>query len=251
MTPDGELDFIGRIDHQVKLNGFRIELDEIAAVLREHPAVQDVAVVVGRVGDEDRLIGYAVAPSAEPLELREFAAGRLPHFMVPSVALIDRLPLLPNGKLDRAALPALDRASLGLGDGGAEAGTETERRLADITAEFLGIDGVGVDDDFFLLGGALAARRAPRGAGPFGVRHRAADIEHLRAAHGGPDGRGAGPAGPQRADAPPVVRVPRDRPLPLSFPQERIWFLEQLSPATSPTTPRPPSGCAARSTRRR
>ncbi|MER6207005.1 amino acid adenylation domain-containing protein [Streptomyces sp. NPDC001642] len=230
MTPDGELDFIGRIDHQVKLNGFRIELDEIAAVLREHPAVQDVAVVVGRVGDEDRLVGYAVAPSAEPLELREFAAGRLPHFMVPSVALIDRLPLLPNGKLDRAALPALDRASLGLGDGGAEAGTETERRLADIAAEFLGIDGVGVDDDFFLLGGhsLLAGRLAARVRSEFGtelpissiyeqrtVARMAAELDRL--------GRSA-PA------LPPVVRVPRDRPLPLSFPQERIWFLEQLSP---------------------
>ncbi|MFF4707218.1 amino acid adenylation domain-containing protein [Streptomyces sp. NPDC001297] len=230
MTPDGELDFLGRIDQQVKLNGFRIEPDEIAGVLREHPAVQDVAVVVGRVGDEDRLVAYAVAPSAEPLELREFAAGRLPHFMVPSVALIDRLPLLPNGKLDRSALPALDRASLGLGGGGAEARTETERRLAEIAAEFLGIDGVGVDDDFFLLGGhsLLAGRLAARVRSEFGtelpissiyeertVARMAAELDRL--------GRSAPPL-------PPVVRVPRDRPLPLSFPQERIWFLEQLSP---------------------
>ncbi|MEV6512397.1 amino acid adenylation domain-containing protein [Streptomyces sp. NPDC051642] len=230
MTPDGELDFLGRIDQQVKLNGFRIEPDEIAAVLREHPAVQDVAVVVGRVGDEDRLVGYVVAPSAGPLELRGFAAERLPHFMVPSIAVIDRLPLLPNGKLDRAALPALDRASLGLGDGGARARTETERRLAEIAAEFLGIDGVGVDDDFFLLGGhsLLAGRLAARVRSEFGtelpissiyeqrtVARMAAELDRL--------GRSAPPL-------PPVVRVPRDRPLPLSFPQERIWFLEQLSP---------------------
>jgi amino acid adenylation domain-containing protein len=230
MTPDGELDFLGRIDQQVKLNGFRIEPDEIAAVLRDHPAVQDVAVVVGRVGDEDRLVGYVVAPSAKPLELREFAAGRLPHFMVPSVVLIDRLPLLPNGKLDRAALPAPDRASLGLGDGGAGARTGTERRLAGITAELLGIDGIGVDDDFFLLGGhsLLAGRLAARVRSEFGtelpissiyeqrtVARMAAELDRL--------GRSV-PA------LPPVVRVPRDRPLPLSFPQERIWFLEQLSP---------------------
>ncbi|WP_329347573.1 amino acid adenylation domain-containing protein [Streptomyces sp. NBC_01261] len=230
MTPDGELDFLGRIDQQVKLNGFRIEPDEIAAVLREHPAVQDVAVVVGRVGDEDRLIGYVVAPSAEALELREFAAGRLPHFMVPSVALIDRLPLLPNGKLDRAALPALDRASLGLGGGGAEARTETERRLADITAEFLGIDGVGVDDDFFLLGGhsLLAGRLAARVRSEFGTELPISSIYEQRTVAG--MAAELDRLGLSAPALPPVVRVPRDRPLPLSFPQERIWFLEQLSP---------------------
>ncbi|MEU9247637.1 amino acid adenylation domain-containing protein, partial [Streptomyces sp. NPDC048385] len=229
-TPDGELDFLGRIDQQVKLNGFRIEPDEIAGVLREHPAVQDVAVVVGRVGDEDRLLGYVVAPSAGPLELRGFAAERLPHYMVPSIAVIDRLPLLPNGKLDRAALPALDRTSLGLGGGGAEARTGTERRLAEIAAELLGIDGIGVEDDFFLLGGhsLLAGRLAARVRSEFGtelpissiygertVARMAAELDRL--------GRSAPPL-------PPVARVPRDRPLPLSFPQERIWFLEQLSP---------------------
>ncbi|MCS0600877.1 amino acid adenylation domain-containing protein [Streptomyces sp. LP11] len=230
MTPDGELDFLGRIDQQVKLNGFRIEPDEIAGVLREHPAVRDVAVVVARVGDEDRLVGYVVAPSAEPLELREFAAGRLPHFMVPSVALIDRLPLLPNGKLDRAALPALDRASLGLGGGGTGARTETERRLAEIVAGFLGIDGVGVDDDFFLLGGhsLLAGRLAARVRSEFRTELPISSIYEQRtvarmAAELDRRDRAAPPL-------PPVVRVDRDRPLPLSFPQERIWFLEQLSP---------------------
>ncbi|MDQ0815166.1 amino acid adenylation domain-containing protein [Streptomyces sp. B3I7] len=230
MTPEGELEFLGRIDQQVKLNGFRIELDEIAAVLREHPAVRDVAVVVGRVSDEDRLVGYVVAPSANPLELREFAAGRLPHFMVPSVVLIDRLPLLPNGKLDRSALPAPDRASLGLSDGGAEARTDTERRLADITAEFLGIDGVGVDDDFFLLGGhsLLAGRLAARVRSEFGTELPISSIyEQRTVARMAAELDRLGLSAPA---LPPVVRVPRDRPLPLSFPQERIWFLEQLSP---------------------
>jgi len=192
--------------------------------------VRDVAVVVGRVSDEDRLVGYVVAPSAKPLELREFAAGRLPHFMVPSVVLIDRLPLLPNGKLDRAALPALDRASLGLSDGGAEARTETERRLADITAEFLGIDRVGVDDDFFLLGGhsLLAGRLAARVRSEFGTELPISSIyEQRTVARMAAELDRLGLSAPA---LPPVVRVPRDRPLPLSFPQERIWFLEQLSP---------------------
>ncbi|MFE1197408.1 amino acid adenylation domain-containing protein [Streptomyces olivaceoviridis] len=230
LSPEGELDFLGRIDQQVKLNGFRIELDEVAGVLREHPGVQDAAVVVGRVGDEDRLLAYAVAPDVRPLELREFAGGRLPHYMVPSVVLIDRLPLTPNGKLDRAALPAPDRASLGLGTGGSDTRTETERRLAEIAAELLGIDGVGADDDFFHLGGhsLLAGRLAARVRAEFGVELPISSIYEERTV------AGMAAALDRRGDTapplPPVVPVPRDRPLPLSFPQERIWFLEQLSP---------------------
>ncbi|MFI9646313.1 amino acid adenylation domain-containing protein, partial [Streptomyces sp. NPDC052040] len=230
LTPDGDLDFQGRIDDQVKLNGFRIELDEIAGVLREHPQVQDVAVVVGRVGDEDRLLAYAVAPGTEALELREFAAGRLPHYMVPSVVVIERLPLTPNGKLDRAALPAPDRDSLGLAGEGTAARTDTERRLAEMVGELLAIDGIGMQDDFFLLGGhsLLAGRLAARIRTEFGTELPISRIYEERTIAGMAEaltGRG------ERAPAlPPVTRVPRDQPLPLSFPQERIWFLEQLSP---------------------
>ncbi|MDC2961486.1 amino acid adenylation domain-containing protein, partial [Streptomyces gilvifuscus] len=230
LTADGELEFLGRIDQQVKLNGFRIEPDEIASVLREHPGVQDVAVVVGRVGDEDRLLAYAVAPDVPPLDLREFAGSRLPHYMVPSVVVIDRLPLTPNGKLDRAALPAPDRASLGLGSDRTANRTETERRLAAMAAELLGIDGLGADDDFFLLGGhsLLAGRLAARVRAEFGKELPISAIYEERTV-----ARMAA-ALDRRGDSapplPPVVRVPRDRPLPLSFPQERIWFLEQLSP---------------------
>ncbi|MFJ6834183.1 amino acid adenylation domain-containing protein [Streptomyces sp. NPDC091209] len=229
-TSDGQLDFLGRIDQQIKLNGFRIEPDEIASVLREHPAVHDVAITMDHHGDDNRLTAYVAAPHTSPLTLREFATEHLPHFMVPTITVVDRLPLLPNGKLDRAALPTLSRTSLGLGSSETRARTATERRLAEIAAEFLGIDGVGVDDDFFLLGGhsLLAGRLAARVRSEFGtelpissiyeertVARMAAELDRL--------GRSAPPL-------PPVVRVPRDRPLPLSFPQERIWFLEQLSP---------------------
>ncbi|MGW5255533.1 amino acid adenylation domain-containing protein [Streptomyces sp. NPDC004012] len=230
LTPEGELDFQGRSDDQVKLNGFRIELDEIAGVLREHPEVQDAAVVVGRVGDEDRLLAYAVAPGTEALELREFSGGRLPHYMVPSIVVIERLPLTPNGKLDRAALPAPDRDSLGLAGDRTAARTDTERRLAEMVGELLAVDGIGVQDDFFLLGGhsLLAGRLAARIRTEFGTELPISRIYEERTIAGMAEAlSGHADSAPP---LPPVTRAPRDQPLPLSFPQERIWFLEQLSP---------------------
>ncbi|MFI5756580.1 amino acid adenylation domain-containing protein [Streptomyces sp. NPDC051569] len=230
LTEDGELDFLGRIDQQVKLNGFRIEPDEAAGVLREHPGVHDVAVVVGQVGDEDRLLAYAVAPGTEPRELREFAGARLPHYMVPTIVMIERLPLTPNGKLDRAALPAPDRASLGMRADEGAARTPTERRLAKTVAELLGLTEVGVDDDFFVLGGhsLLAGRLAAQIRADFGAElpisriYERPTVAAMAAALDRPGG--TAPA------LPPVGRARRDQPLPLSFPQERIWFLEELSP---------------------
>ncbi|MFI1409865.1 amino acid adenylation domain-containing protein [Streptomyces sp. NPDC020707] len=230
MLPDDRLDYLGRIDQQIKLHGFRIELDEIAGVLREHSGVQDVAVVLGQEGEEERLLSYVVASSVEPLALREFAARRLPHFMLPSIAVIERLPLLPNGKLDRAALPSLDRASLGLGVDRVDARTERERRLVKIAAEILGVDLLGVDDDFFLLGGhsLSAGRLAARVRSEFGAEMPISVVyEQRTVAQIAAELHRLDSSAPPLA---PVAKAPRDRPLPLSFPQERIWFLEQLSP---------------------
>jgi acyl-coenzyme A synthetase/AMP-(fatty) acid ligase/acyl carrier protein len=153
---DGRLECLGRTDHQVKVRGHRIELGEIEAALAQHPAVRQ-AVVVARE-DEDgagrRLVAYTVGDPVPDEELRRHVRGRLPEYMVPSyfVALA-AFPTTPNGKIDRKALPAPAVAGSAARTAGAAPRTDAERRMAAIWAEVLGIDGVGVDDDFFALGG--------------------------------------------------------------------------------------------------
>ncbi|MFI9392710.1 non-ribosomal peptide synthase/polyketide synthase [Streptomyces bauhiniae] len=149
-TPAGELEYLGRVDDQVKLRGFRIELGEIEAVLTADPQVAQAVVVLR----EDRLVGYAVPAEGahpDPAELRAHTAAMLPGHMVPAaVVLLDTLPLTPNGKLDRRALPAPDFAAEVTST---RPRTEREETLCALVAEVLGLERVGVEDDFFSLGG--------------------------------------------------------------------------------------------------
>jgi amino acid adenylation domain-containing protein len=230
---DGRLEFLGRIDRQIKLRGFRIEPDEVAAVLREHPGVTDAVVVAKGEGDRARLVGYAVTtgPPSGPVgtALRAFLAERLPEHLVPAaVVVLDELPLTPSGKIDRAALPEPDRYSVGLDAERAAPRTPAERRLATIVGDLLGLADVGVYDDFFALGGhsLLAGRLTARVRAEFGVElpasavYRAPTVAGLAAA--------VNSANP--TTLPPLVPADRDRPIPLSLPQERVWFLEKLAP---------------------
>ncbi|MGP4086244.1 amino acid adenylation domain-containing protein [Streptomyces sp. KR55] len=158
---DGNLDFLGRVDTQVKVRGFRIELGEIEAALTSHPSVAQATVVPDRDGDIVRLVGYAVpeAGDLDPLELRAHVGGQLPEYMVPAliVPLDGPLPLTPNGKLDRRALPAPDWSAM---TGDARPATETQARLAELFCEILKLDSVGVHDNFFALGGhSMASMR--------------------------------------------------------------------------------------------
>ncbi|MBB1252763.1 amino acid adenylation domain-containing protein [Streptomyces sp. OF3] len=152
--PDGELEYLGRADSQVKVRGFRIELGEIDAVLAAHPAVREVVTLAREdtVGVR-RIVSYAVpvpGAAAEPEELRAHAARALPEYMVPvAVVPLERLPLNPNGKLDRAALPAPRAASVAE----RSAGTDVERLLCELAAELLGLERVSPDDRFFEIGG--------------------------------------------------------------------------------------------------
>jgi acyl carrier protein len=168
---DGNLTFLGRCDHQVKLRGHRLELGEIQSLLMTHPAVSD-AVVWLHEGTEKMLVAYAVVEedSTYPNELREYLRDRLPDYMVPaSIMELDHLPLTRNGKLDRARLPApafdLQQEAF------VAPSTPTEESLAQIWSEVLNVERVGVNDNFFELGGhsLLATQVFSRMQDVFGI----------------------------------------------------------------------------------
>ena len=156
--PDGNIEFLGRTDNQVKFRGFRIELGEIEAALGQHTHVHEAAVALRKdaVGNV-RLVGYVVPtagdrPAVE--SLREFLRDRLPQYMVPELyVILDALPLTPNGKVDRKALPEPDYARPEMKQAYVAPSTVYEKALSDIWRQVLGLDRVGVHDNFFDLGG--------------------------------------------------------------------------------------------------
>ncbi|WP_064746519.1 non-ribosomal peptide synthetase [Lysobacter antibioticus] len=163
---DGRLEVLGRIDHQIKLRGFRIELGEIEAVLAEHPSVHQAVAICreDRPGDQ-RLVAYAVARAGQRIDveaLRALAKRRLPDYMLPSAwVALEAMPLTPNGKVDRRALPAPDAAAeAAAGERYVAPRNAEEETLAALWAETLGRERVGIEDDFFALGGhSLLATR--------------------------------------------------------------------------------------------
>ncbi|HKH47568.1 MAG TPA: amino acid adenylation domain-containing protein [Thermoanaerobaculia bacterium] len=235
-APDGRLEFAGRADGQVKLRGFRIELGEIEAALAALPQVRAAAAMLREDEPEKpRIVAYVVASGAlGPRELREALIERLPEPMVPSAfVLLDALPLTPNGKLDRRALPAPE---FGSGERAAYVvpGTEMEARLAAIWQEVLGLDRIGVSENFFALGGdsilaiqvIARARKAGLELQPWQLfRHQTIADLAAAAARGARDLRAGEGLG-----EPPIVPVGREGDLPLSYAQERLWFVHQLDP---------------------
>ena len=239
---DGSFEYLGRFDDQVKIRGFRIEPGEVAAVLRQHPAVRESFVAADRSGPAGpRLIGY-VAADATPAELIDFTASRLPSYLVPAaIVVLPALPVTPSGKVDRAALPAPDRAAAGLAEvPAAPPRTPVERALAAIVAGLLAGVPVGAADDFFALGGnsllagRLAAEITAKLAATLSLAdvYRAATVSAIAALI---EERAVG-SGPKLNSPPPlparlpVGLAPRDQPVPLSLQQQRVWFFEQLAP---------------------
>jgi hypothetical protein len=158
---DGGLEYVGRLDRQLKVRGHRIEPIEVEAALLTHPAVRDAVVTVRPdAAGTDQLVAYHVpaadqlAEPADPTALRAHLAPRLPGFLVPDVYVaLSRLPLTPNGKIDLDALPEPGEERPELATAYVAPGTALERDVAAIWAEVLGVDRVGLDDDFFALGG--------------------------------------------------------------------------------------------------
>ena len=240
LLPDGSVKFLGRSDHQVKIRGFRVELGEIEASLRQHPAVRNAVVEVRE--DEPgaaRLAAYIV-PSSKNLpgeaELNDFLAKSLPDYMLPTAyVLLENLPLTPNGKVDRRSLPAPDKArveQLGMFESPLGLGEEL---LAGIWREVLGIEQLGAHDSFLRLGGdsLLATQLVSRVRKTFQVElpvqsiFDAPTISEFAAVVERAMQRGS------KTEFPPIVPVPRNGHLPLSFPQEGLWSAQQIDPQST------------------
>jgi len=231
---DGNLEYLGRLDHQVKLRGFRIELGEIESVLAQHASVRQ-CLVVPREDEpgQKRLAAYLVAePGAAPREedVRNHLKQSLPDFMIPSAfVVLDAFPLTPNGKIDRKALPIPEYAH--------QTATyvaprnSVEEQIADIWAKVLRIRQVGATDDFFALGGhsLLATQVVSR------IRQSLKVEVPLRALFEAPTvaqlaQRVEALGGKETASIPAIRPAARESNLPLSFAQQRLWFLNELEP---------------------
>ncbi|MBI5100062.1 MAG: amino acid adenylation domain-containing protein, partial [Nitrospirae bacterium] len=237
---DGYIDILGRTDFQIKVRGFRIEVAEIEAALLELDCVREAVVHAWEDGTgENRLAAYIVPGWREKPttgDLRDFLKKRLPDTMIPdSFIILEALPLTPNGKIDRKALPAPDPVRPELGHPYVAPGNPTEKLMVNIWSEVLRIRQVGIHDNFFDLGGhSLSAAQVisrlranfkveiplqtlfetPTVSGLAGSVDKTLEAEHLQ-----PDS--------------PILPLSRDGGLPLSFCQERLWFLDQLEPGSS------------------
>ncbi|HEY2737616.1 MAG TPA: AMP-binding protein, partial [Thermoanaerobaculia bacterium] len=235
---DGQLEYLGRIDQQVKVRGFRIELGEVEAALLAHPAVREAAVVVqdGGAGLAAYVVMMVTGETGEARlaqdPLRDFLRERLPGFMVPAAfVFLPAMPLTPAGKVDRRALARL-RPERSAASGTAPR-TPTEELVAGIFTAVLGLQRVGVEESFFALGGhsLLATQVTSRVRTLFGaempvrVVFETPTVEGLagwleRSARSAPEAM------------PPLVRVSREETPVLSFAQQRLWFLDQLAPGS-------------------
>ncbi|HEU4561131.1 MAG TPA: amino acid adenylation domain-containing protein, partial [Longimicrobium sp.] len=226
---DGRLEYLGRLDQQVKIRGVRVEPGEVESALLAHVAVREARVVAREDAGEKRLVAYVVG-GAEAEELRAHLRKSVPEHMVPAAfVFLDALPLTPNGKLDRKALPAPDYGTAA--DRYVAPRTPAEEVLAGIWAGVLRLERVGVTESFFELGGhsLLATRVVSRIREVFGVEvplralfERPTVAELAKTVE---DERRRG-----LPVLPPVVPAERTGALPLSFAQERLWFLDRLAP---------------------
>jgi len=237
--PDGMLEFLGRIDHQVKLRGFRIELGEIENALRLHPQIKDAVVLLRRDNADNPFLAAYCIPREKQApdrgELRSFLKQHLPDYMVPAAyVFMERFPVTASGKIYHRAFPKPQESDLG-GAEKVQPRTAAEELLATLWKDILKVKNVGATDNFFDLGGhsLLATQLVSRVRDAFGVElplrqifetpilsDLALKIEELALKD-------------HSLQAPPITPVPREGDLPLSFAQQRLWFLDQLTPGSA------------------
>ena len=236
--PDGNLEFIGRADRQVKVRGYRIELGEIEAVLNEHRSVRQSVVTASEDGrGGKRLVGYvAGAEGVTIAELKRHVRERLPEYMAPeAIMVLEEIPVTMNGKIDRKRLPSMNGADRQLDLEYLGARTAIEEILVGIFEEVLGLDRVGIRDNFFEIGGhsLLATQVISRVRSAFGVEVGVRSIFEKPTVEGlaskMEEAIGAG----EKDEAPPLVKASREGRLPLSFAQQRLWFIDQLEPGNT------------------
>ncbi|MBO9732436.1 MAG: amino acid adenylation domain-containing protein [Chitinophaga sp.] len=238
VLPDGNILFAGRVDDQVKIRGYRVELGEVEKALLQQDAVHQ-AVVIARGEDSGsrRLIGYVIAESSQ-VDTAAIIAGmkkHLPEYMIPSaLVVLDKFPLLANGKVDKKSLPDPDRDSPGAAS--AVPSTPTELALAAIWCSLLELDEVGVHDDFFAMGGhsLLAIRVVSAIRKKLEVEISIGDVFDYPTI-AALSGRITG--GSEKSTIPPLVALERPAHIPLSYSQERLWFIDQLEGSVHYHTP--------------
>ncbi|KAB0511220.1 non-ribosomal peptide synthase/polyketide synthase [Pseudomonas extremorientalis] len=226
---DGVIEYVGRVDHQVKIRGFRIELGEIEALLLAQAGVRETLVLAA----DNQLVAYLVAEPHDAEALKSILREQLPDYMVPAhLIFLDRMPLNPNGKLDRHALPKPDASQAQ--QVWVAPVTELEQQVAGVWADILGAERVGLTDHFFEMGGhsLLAMQVVSR------LRHVLGREVPLKLVFEQPRLEGFASAlqaldEPEGEPAPPLLAVGRKHPLPLSYAQERQWFLWQLDPGSA------------------
>ncbi|MCG3119499.1 MAG: Linear gramicidin synthase subunit B [bacterium] len=237
---DGRIECLGRGDHQVKLRGFRIELGEIEAVCMQHPAIAQV-VVLAREDEpgNKRLVAYATLKTdATPAvkELRQFLKTKLPDYMVPSAfVFLHELPRNPNGKIDRKRLPAPEANGFASSETFVAPQTEVERQLAEIWAKVLSVGRVGRYDNFFELGGhsLLAMQVSSRVLEAFQIElpvRRVFESPALAELAAVIEQRQQALTAKDEKKLPAITRRATNEALPLSFAQQRLWFLDRFEP---------------------
>ncbi|MEG4456885.1 amino acid adenylation domain-containing protein [Microcoleus sp. N9_A1] len=237
--PDGNIEFLGRVDNQVKIRGFRIELGEIEALLNQHPDVQQaVAIAREDIPGDKRLVAYIVPNhklDVSATTLRRFLQEKLPNYMVPAVfVILDSLPLTPNGKVDRQNLPACDRSRPEIEATFVAPGNSIEEKLAVIWTELLGLEQIGINDNFFHLGGhsLIVTQMLSRVGEVFRVElsfdqiFAYPTIESLAQLIAEDDKE-------QQWQRPAIERITHEGLLPVSFAQERVYFIQQLASESS------------------
>jgi amino acid adenylation domain-containing protein len=234
---DGKIEYLKRVDHQVNIRGFRIEMGEIEAQLGSHPAVRQCVVMADRNGAlEARLTAYVVykgerAPSS--VELRNYLKERIPEYMSPArFVRLEEMPLLPSGKVNRPALRASEEKSPEAREAHMMSLTPVEEIVVGVYEEVLNLDRVGRNEDFFGIGGhsLLATKVILRLRKALGVEIEVKDIFKQTTAEGLARLIEEAMTKGKKDQSPPLVRVSREERLPLSFAQQRLWFLNQLVP---------------------